>query len=132
MSHDNVEIVRRSVDHWNETGGESLWELFDPDIEFVLDPPAWLAGTYHGRAQLEWLISRLASLFDEFRYEVDELLPAGDLVVSLGGVRERGALSGASDVQKGCGVWELREGRIVRVRMYFDREEALEAAGLRE
>ncbi len=132
MSQEHVEIVRRSVDHWNETGGESLWELFDPDIEFVLDPPAWLAGTYRGRTQLDSLISRLARLFDEFHYEVDELLPAGDLVVSLGVVRERGALSGASDVQKSCGVWELREGRIVRVRIYLDREEALEAAGLRE
>ena len=86
MSQENVEIVRRSVDHWNEAG-ESLR---------------------------------------------DELLPAGDLVVSLGGVRMRGALSGASAVQNGCGVWELRERRIVRVRMYFDREEALEAAGLSE
>ena len=131
MSQENVEIVRRSVDHWNEAR-ESLRELFDPDIEFVLDPPAFLAGTYRGRAQLDWLISRLAELFDEFRYEVDELLPAGDLVVSLGGVRMRGALSGASAVQNGCGVWELRERRIVRVRMYFDREEALEAAGLSE
>ena len=63
---------------------------------------------------------------------MDEWLPAGDLVVSLGGVRMRGTLSGASAVQNGCGVWELREGRIVRVRMYFDREEALKAAGLRE
>ena len=48
MSQENVEVVRRSVDHWNKTGGESLWELFDPDIEFVLDPPAWLAGTSRG------------------------------------------------------------------------------------
>jgi ketosteroid isomerase-like protein len=132
MSQENVEIVRRSLDHWNETGGESLWELFDPDIEFVLDPPAFLAGTYRGRVQVDGLIAHLAALFDEFRYEVDELLPAGDLVVSLGGVRGRGVLSGVSDVRKGWSVWELREGRVVRVRMYSDREEALQAAGLRE
>jgi ketosteroid isomerase-like protein len=131
ISKQNVEIVRRSVDHWNETG-EPLWELLDPDIEYVIDPPAWLAGTYRGHAQFEWVNSRGAKLFDEFRYEVDELLPAGDLVVSLGGIRVRGALSGASSVQKGCGVWELRDGRIVRVRMYFDREQALRDAGLAE
>jgi hypothetical protein len=29
---ENVEVVRRSPDHWNETG-EPLWELVDPDIE---------------------------------------------------------------------------------------------------
>ena len=131
MSQENVEIVRRSVDHWNETG-EPLWELLDPDIEYVMDPPASLAGSYRGLAQFKWLNSRGAKLFDEFRYELDELLPAGDLVVSLGGVRGRGALTGASDVRKGWGVWELREGRIVRVRMYSDREEALHDAGLPE
>jgi ketosteroid isomerase-like protein len=131
MSQENLEIVRRSLDHWNETG-EPLWELLDPDVEYVIDPPAWLAGTYRGHAQFKWLNSRGAEIFDEFRYEVDELLPAGDLVVSLGRIRVRGTLSGASAVQKGCGVWELRDGRIVRARMYFDREEALRDAGLRE
>ena len=131
MSQENVEIVRRSLDHWNETG-EPLWELLDPDIEYVIDPPAALAGTYRGHAQFKWINSRGAALLDEFRYEVDELLPTGDLVVSVGELRVRGALSGASSVWKGCAVWELRHGRIVRVRMYFDCEEALRDAGLRE
>jgi ketosteroid isomerase-like protein len=123
------ERVRESG--WNETG-EPRWELLDPDIEYVIDPPAWLAGTYRGHAQFKWINSRGAEIFDEFRYEVDELLPAGDLVVSLGGIRVRGALSGASAVEKGFGVWEVRDGRIVRIRMYFDREEALRDAGLAE
>jgi ketosteroid isomerase-like protein len=29
-------------------------------------------------------------------------------------------------------VWSVREGKIVRVRFYLERVEALEAAGLRE
>jgi ketosteroid isomerase-like protein len=48
MSHENVEIVRKSLDRWNETG-EPIWELLDPDIEYVIDLPAWLAGTYRGQ-----------------------------------------------------------------------------------
>jgi ketosteroid isomerase-like protein len=131
MSQENIEIVRRSLDHWNETG-EPIWEFLDPDVEYVIDPPAWLAGTYRGHAQFKWVNSRGAELFDEFRYEADELLPAGDLVVSLGDIRVRGSLSRASAVWKGFAVWELRDGRIVRVRMYFDREEALRDAGLAE
>ena len=131
MSQENVEVVRRSLDHWNETG-EPIWELLDADIEYVIDPPAWLAGTYRGLAQFEWVNSRGAELFDEFRYEADELLPAGHLVVSVGDLRVRGALSGARSVWESGAVWELRDGRIVRVRIYFDREEALRDAGLRE
>jgi ketosteroid isomerase-like protein len=129
VSQENVEIVRRSLDHWNETG-EPIWELLDPDIEYVIDPPAYLAGTYRGQAQFKWVNRRGAELFDEFRYEADELLPAGDLVVSPGDLHVRGALSGARSVWKCCAVWELGDGRIVRVRIYFDREEALRDAGL--
>ena len=85
-----------------------------------------------GHAQFKWANSRGAELFDEFRYEADELLPAGNLVVSLGDLRVRGSRTGARSVWEGCAVWELRDGRIVRVRMYFDCEEALRDAGPRE
>jgi ketosteroid isomerase-like protein len=132
MSQENVKIVRRVLDHWNDTG-ELLWELLDPEYEYVIDPPAWLAGTYRGHAELDDLIRRVAEVFDEFRFEGDDLVPAGDRVVSLGGIRVRGALSAAEAVQTGgAGVHELRDGRIVRTRIYFDREQALRDAGLRE
>jgi ketosteroid isomerase-like protein len=132
MSQENVEVVRQVLDHWNDTG-ELLWELLDPEFEYVIDPPAWLAGTYRGQAELSDLIRRVAEVFDEFRFEVDDLVPVGDRVVSLGGFRVRGALSGAGAVQAGgAGLHELRDGRIVRIRVYFDREQALRNAGLRE
>jgi ketosteroid isomerase-like protein len=131
MWQENVEIVRRSTDHYNETG-EPLWELIDPDIEWVIDPPAWVAGTYRGHAELKDLARRMAEVFDEFRYEIDEFLPAGDQVVGLGAIRVRGALSGATAMQQGASVTRLRDGRVVAVRIYFDREEALRDAGLRE
>ena len=44
MSQENVELVRRSVEHWNETG-EFDWAAFDDEVEWVVDPDAWLAGT---------------------------------------------------------------------------------------
>jgi ketosteroid isomerase-like protein len=132
MSQENVEVVRQVLDQWNDTG-ELPWELLDPDFEYVIDPPAWLAGTYRGHAEVSDLIRRVAEVFDEFRFEVDDLVPAGDRVVSLGGIRVRGALSGAGAVQAGgAGLHELRDGRIVRIRIYFDREQALRDAGLRE
>ena len=132
MSQENVEIVRRFIEHWNETR-DFPWELVDADIVYVIDPPAWLAGTYRGHAELKDVLRRTLEVYDEFRFEVDDLVPVGEQVVSLGGVRVRGALSGAGAVQAGgAGLHELRNGRIVRMRIYFDREQALRDAGLRE
>jgi hypothetical protein len=47
MSRANVEIVRRFVDRSNESGGP-VWAEVDPDVVWVIDPPAFRAGTYHG------------------------------------------------------------------------------------
>jgi ketosteroid isomerase-like protein len=131
MSQENVEIVRRGTYHYNETG-EPPWELLDPDVEWTIDPPAWVAGTYRGHAELRDLARRIAEVFDEFRYDFDEFLPAGDRVVGIGAIRVRGAQSGATAVQQAPSVSRLRDGRIVAMRIYLDHEQALRDAGLRE
>jgi ketosteroid isomerase-like protein len=128
MSPENAEIFRRFIEHYNETG-EPLRELIDPDLVYIIDPPAWLAGTYRGHEGLRSLLDRTAEVFDQFRFEVDEFLAAEDSVVGLGGIRVRGALSGAEALQQGASVAQLRDGRIAAIRIYFDREQALEAAG---
>src|SRR5215207_372 len=123
MSQENVEIVRRFIEHSNETR-DFPWELVDPEIVYVIDPPAWLAGTYRGHAELK----------DALRHtwEVDEFVDAGDSVVALGAAHVRGALSGATAVQTGASVNRVRDGRIVAVRVYLNHAEALEALGLQE
>jgi hypothetical protein len=67
------------------------------------------------------------------RGKVDEVLDARDSVVVLGGFRLRGALSGATALQRsGAVVFKLRYRRIVGYRACFRREEALEPVGPRE
>ena len=129
MSQESVEIVRRFVEHWNETS-EFLWELVDRDIVYVIDPPAWLAGTYRGHAELDDLRRRTLDVYDEFRFEGDEFIDNVDSVVALGAAHVRGALSGATAVQPGAIVSRVRDGRIVAFRIYLDRDAAREAAGL--
>jgi uncharacterized protein len=99
---------------------------------WVIDPPAFLAGTYHGHDGVRTLLARFTEIFDEARYEIDELLDGGDSVVALGRFRVRGAQSGATGTQPIAVVVKVRDGKLVAYRAYFDREQALEAAGLRE
>ena len=131
MSQENVELVRRGIELWNETG-EFDWTTFDEDVEWVVDPGAWLGDTYRGREGIRLMLTRLAEAFDGFQIEVERYVDAGDAVVTLGRTRVHGALSGVTTGQPLAFVFWVRAGRTVAVRSYLRQEEALEAVGLRE
>ena len=130
MTQENVEIVRRFIDKYNEIG-EPAWAAMDPDVVWVIDPGAFLAGTYRGHDGVRTLFRRLAEVFGQFRLEVDEFFDAGDCVVALGRFRVSGAQSGATGTQQIGVVVRLDAGKS-SYTSYLRRREALEAAGLRE
>jgi uncharacterized protein len=129
VSRENVEVVQRFVDHWNESG-EPPWPEIDPDAVWVIDPSSFVAGTYRGHEGIRTLLRLTAEVFDDFRYEVDEMVDAGDSVVVLGRIHARGVQSGATGAQYGALLFEIHAGRIVAYRSYLSREDALRAAGL--
>lgn len=131
VSQENVEIVQRYLDHWNETG-EPLWAEIDPEAVFVIDQGSFVADTYRGHEGIRDLLRLTAEVFDQFRYEVDDLVEVGDSVLVLGRIRARGIQSGATGAQHGAILFQLRDGLIVTYRSYLDREEALAAVGLGE
>jgi ketosteroid isomerase-like protein len=131
LSQENVEIVQRYIEHWNETG-EPLWTEIDPDAVFVIDPESFVAGTYRGQEGIRDLLRLTDEVFDEFHYEVDDMVDAGDSVLVLSRLRVRGIQSGATGTQHNAIVFQIRDGLIVAYRSYFDREEALAAVGLGE
>jgi ketosteroid isomerase-like protein len=68
----------------------------------------------------------------EFELETSEYLDAGDSVVVVFRQQGTGRESGIPMERDFFAIYELRESKVVRYRMYDSREEALEAAGLTE
>ena len=97
-----------------------------------MDPTGLLAGTYRGHEGVREFFERLRESFDETHVEIDELIDAGGSVVLLCRIRNRGRSSGMTVEQPTGWVSEVRDGRIVRSRVYFRAAEALEAVGLSE
>ena len=64
--------------------------------------------------------------------DLEEVIDAGEQIVSVIVSRGRGRASGAEVEQRHHGVWTFRDGKIVRVAWLGTREEALESAGLSE
>jgi ketosteroid isomerase-like protein len=67
-----------------------------------------------------------------YQAELTELIDAGDNVVGV--VHEKTGIGGSDDfVERDLfHVWTHRDGLVVRWRVFATREQALEAAGLRE
>jgi ketosteroid isomerase-like protein len=130
MSGGDVEVVRRTLEAFNEGGVEAILADFDREVEW-LGPPEWLEDrAYRGHDGLRKLAGVWVENFDEYRLDPERLIEAGDRVVAL--VHQRGRIKGSTVpvVQQVGFLWTVRDGRTVHVEAYFSWEEALEAGGL--
>ena len=136
-----MEIVRQCLNRWIEVDEgladvDSLYEFFAPDVVFkTRDTPEAVVGRdeLHGLDEfLEWRAAWIAS-FDDWNYSAEKLLDAGGNQV-VATFHQRGKLRGSDDWidMRYAIVYTVEEGLITLGRLYVDRDEALEAAGLRE
>jgi ketosteroid isomerase-like protein len=130
MSKQNVEALRAAFEQYAH-GDFSPIGLLGDDFELVVSPEAPDAGTYRGGEARDWLRAWVAS-FEEMTIEATEILDAGDKVFL--GMIQRGRPPGTAASVEGRW-WQVstfRGREIVRVEMFADRTQALEAAGLGE
>jgi uncharacterized protein len=138
MSQENVEIVREVYDAATRRDTATVLALYDPEIEwdFLTGPGEGLfgqGGLYRGHEGLRRWFREWSDALDHIEYEAEELIAAGDQVISKAKMRARGRASGIEvEAMTLYAVWTIREGKVVRVVWFPSREEALEAAGLRE
>ena len=131
MSEENLELVRRAFDALNRRDVEGFLADTDPDVVADWSRAKGLErGTFHGREEVAGFLRSWWDAFDESVIVVDELIDAGEQVVSAFHGRQRGRGSGA--VVEGRGsvlVWTFRDGRVASAALYQDRDEALAAVG---
>jgi ketosteroid isomerase-like protein len=132
MSEQNVETVRRCIKFWDTQDFAALTELADP--EFVLDlSENFNPVVYEGIDGLRRWMADADEMWEEFRIEAEELIDAGEQVVTCAHVSGKGRGSGAPAEMRVFQVWKLGGGKVLRITGgYRDRAQALSAAGLRE
>jgi uncharacterized protein len=133
MSEGNVELVRTLLSAFDRADYEAALEALDAEIEWQV-PPGIAIGreVYRGRDEVQRGFAEWLGAWDAYRFEPEEMLDHGDLVVVAGMQIGRGRGSGVEVTLPTFHVFTLRDGKITRHRSYRDRTEALEAAGLRE
>jgi uncharacterized protein len=132
MSHENVEIVRRSFNQFAREGLESVLGDFDPEIEWTTTDAFLEADTYRGHEGISRYFETLAGEFEDVRLDAEEVIDGGDQVLVCVRMSGRGKASGAPVALTLTSVCSLRDGKFVRIRNYPDKEQALAAVGLSE
>jgi ketosteroid isomerase-like protein len=133
MSQENVELVKVLMDAVNRRDIDALAGVTTSDLEWFPVFAARVEGdVYRGRAGIEAFLGEVDEIWEEFRPQPEEYRDLGDRVIGLGRLRTRGRASGVPIDAPWGGVYDVRGGRISRIRTYLDHGEALRAAGLSE
>jgi ketosteroid isomerase-like protein len=127
VSRENVEIVRRVYEAAARHDSAAVLALYDPQVELdssrleLVGP----GGVHRGHEGLRRFFREWHEAWENVEYDYDELIDAGDHVVSVVTRRGRGRASGADVELHVALVWTVRAGQVVRVVWFPSCEEAL-------
>ena len=130
MAAGNVEIVRRALEAFSGGDAATFAALTTPDIEWATGLGAVEGEVFHGHEGVETYFARLASAWDSFEFHAEEYRELGDVVLVLGRLEGHGRGGGVPVDSPVGAVWEVRDGRIWRLRAYLDQDEARRTAGV--
>ena len=131
MSQENVEIVRRIYEAQRSGDFAAAFALIDPEVEchVAFRPDKRL---FHGHDGVAEATRTWIGAWEGFQSLIEEMIDAGDHVICVEQQSGRGKGSGVPLEQQIFAVFKVRDGKAVRMAWFFERSEALEAAGLSE
>jgi ketosteroid isomerase-like protein len=138
MDADLLERIRRSYVIYNDGFGVRRGDyddfyaaLFSPEAELIV-PQIYpdMEPVYVGIEGLKRQRERMDEIWEDLRWEPERFIEGAETVVVLltlyGTSRQMKAGVSAAVAH----VWTLRDGRVTRLEVFLDRDEAFAAAGL--
>jgi ketosteroid isomerase-like protein len=125
---EDIALLRGAYADWAQ-GDFTRPEMFHPDVEFVTDFPEHV--TYRGLDGLQRGWFDFLAAWEGLKVRLEDVIPAGDgrylVLVHLTG---RGRSSHAPAESDGANVVTVRDGKIARLTIVWDRGQAFAEAGL--
>jgi ketosteroid isomerase-like protein len=129
MSQENVELAYRAAEAFNRRDLDAFLALMDDDVE-VASRIVVIEGGLRGHDGVRRWWQNWLDTWPDYKVEVVEVRDVGDVTVA--GLRALGHGAG-SEVPFEDTIWQLgrwRAGKCFAWRVFTDRAEALETAGL--
>ena len=127
---DNAAAVRRFVDAFNRRAISEVLGDADPGIQLDEWPEAPGARSYRGPDGVRDALDTWFETWEWMHVEIDELREVGDCVFFTLNQRAKGSSSGIEVEIKSWNVYTFGAGKLTRIQLFLDRDQALEAAGL--
>ena len=128
MASSNLEIVQRGFEAFNERGIEGIVPLIHPEFEATTPPNlASEPDTYRGHDGIRRWFDSFEEVMDEIRWDARRFREVGERVVVEFTLRARGKSTGLDFGQDAVMVWELRDGKAIRLSLYPTLDQALTA-----
>ena len=124
-------VIRELCDALNANDAERLTRLTHPDVvQYGTRGGIDQERVFRGREAVMGYWNEMAEAWEALRFDPERLIEAGDLVVAFWRERARSRHSDLELESNTATIFRLRDGKVVEVRGYLDREEALQAAGV--
>ena len=129
VSQENVDTVLRVYDAFRRRDNESVFAVYDPDVEWNMEGYLTWPGkrSYRGVAGVREFFRDWLRDFDDFRADALDLLDLGDRILFTVHDRATGKGSGVTIERHHAQVWTFRDGKVARIDVFDSREAALAA-----
>jgi ketosteroid isomerase-like protein len=128
-----VQLVTQLWDAFERGDIEWILQRCTPDIVIAQPPETPDATVYEGRTAMIEAVEGFPRDWEDFRLDLRELLDVSDdMVLSVCRNRGRGRISGLEMDTDMFYVHRIHAGKMDRMQIFLSREQALDAAGLKE
>jgi ketosteroid isomerase-like protein len=134
MSQENVEVIERLIAAVNERDLDGYLSYCAEDVE-LRTPLAEIGAVYHGPDGIRRFFADVGDTSPDFQITIErvEAISANRVLAFLR-ISASGRASGIPAAQETptTNIYDFANGKVKRIRIFLDHEQALEAAGLRE
>jgi ketosteroid isomerase-like protein len=132
MSHENVDVVERAIAAINARDIDGYLDCCTENVE-LRTPMAAVGGVYEGADGIRQFLVDIEDAAPDFRIAVHGIEAIdGDRVLAITDTSSTGRASRIPLAAATTNVYDLEQGKISRIRIFFDHQQALEAVRLAE
>lgn len=127
-----TQALREAYAALNRNDIPAIVQAFDPQIEWIEPAEYPSGGTYQGIAEVKAHLSQARGTWAEGSCEPERFIVASDKIIVFVHVHVR--LKNEKDWREGrlADVYTFRKGKAIHVRLFADRQKALDWAGVKD